>query len=57
MEYSKERSDMVKYQIEHRGIDNPKILKVMREVPRHIFVPEGAEVEAYYDSPLPIGYG
>jgi len=33
------------------------VLEVMREVPRHRFVPEHAERLAYEDSPLPIGYG
>ena len=29
----------------------------MRSVPRHLFVPGGARVDAYADSPLPIGLG
>ena len=29
----------------------------MGKVPRHRFVPEGAEREAYADMPLPIGHG
>jgi protein-L-isoaspartate(D-aspartate) O-methyltransferase len=29
----------------------------MREVPRHLFVPESVRPRAYDDSPLPIGYG
>ncbi len=29
----------------------------MREVPRHEFVPENLQNQAYDDTPLPIGYG
>jgi protein-L-isoaspartate(D-aspartate) O-methyltransferase len=34
-----------------------KVLDVMGKVPRHKFVPEGIELQAYADAPLPIGYG
>lgn len=33
------------------------VLEVMRKVPRHEFVPERVEGQAYADAPLPIGYG
>jgi protein-L-isoaspartate(D-aspartate) O-methyltransferase len=33
------------------------VLDVMRKVPRHRFVPERLEGQAYADAPLPIGYG
>lgn len=33
------------------------VLDVMGEVPRHKFVPERIEDQAYADAPLPIGYG
>jgi len=39
-----------------RGVKDESILKAMRKVPRHLFVPEEYINEAYYDSPLPIGY-
>ena len=35
----------------------PEILKVMRDVPRHEFVPDRLRGDAYADRPLPIGYG
>jgi protein-L-isoaspartate(D-aspartate) O-methyltransferase len=47
---------MVRNQIEARGIKNPLVLKAMREIPRHRFVPSEYQVEAYQDRPLPIGY-
>jgi protein-L-isoaspartate(D-aspartate) O-methyltransferase len=55
--YIAARNDMVKYQISDRGITNSDILKAMRKVPRHLFVPPEYQKEAYGDFPLPIGYG
>jgi protein-L-isoaspartate(D-aspartate) O-methyltransferase len=52
-----ERDRMVREQIEARGIHSPLVLKAMREVPRHKFVPPQQADAAYRDSPLPIGYG
>ncbi len=55
--YESLRKWMVKSQIQFRGITNPKIIKTMLEVPRHLFVPEKYKSQAYEDTPLPIGYG
>src|SRR4051795_1548104 len=33
-----------------------RVLKVMREVPRHLFVPAPVAAAAYEDTPLPIGF-
>jgi protein-L-isoaspartate(D-aspartate) O-methyltransferase len=51
------RMDMVKEQIEARGVRQPEVLRAMEEVPRHLFVPESYRAEAYADHPLPIGWG
>ena len=51
------REGMVAVQIESRGVKDPGVLKAMREVPRHEFVPEKYREDAYKDHPLPIGYG
>lgn len=48
---------MVENQIAGRGISDDRVLKAMREVPRHKFVPEHLRDEAYADHPLPIGGG
>ena len=48
---------MVEFQIEARGVRNPRVLEAMRTVPRHLFVPETYREAAYNDSPLPIGHG
>ncbi|HOJ95814.1 MAG TPA: protein-L-isoaspartate(D-aspartate) O-methyltransferase [Methanospirillum sp.] len=52
-----EREEMVRWQIEARGVKNPRVLQAMRSVPRHLFVPESYAREAYQDYPLPIGNG
>jgi protein-L-isoaspartate(D-aspartate) O-methyltransferase len=51
------REEMVKQQIEARGVTNPRVLEAMRRVPRHLFVPEAHRGKAYRDHPLPIGHG
>ena len=49
--------EMVYRQIEQRGISDVAVLKAMRAVPRHSFVPQEWIAQAYDDHPLPIGYG
>lgn len=51
------RKRMVEEQIEHRGIRDQRLLKVMRDVPRHLFVDEAFWSQAYNDHPLAIGEG
>ncbi|MEM7434025.1 MAG: protein-L-isoaspartate(D-aspartate) O-methyltransferase [Myxococcota bacterium] len=51
-----ERREMVKSQIESRGVTNPRVLEAMRSVPRHRFVPPAQQAFAYADRPLPIGH-
>lgn len=46
---------MVEEQILVRGVTSPEVLEVMREVPRHCFVPRAHREQAYEDRPLPIG--
>ena len=55
--YKEKREKMVKDQIEKRGVSDKLVLKAMRNVKRHLFVPEERMAEAYNDGPLPIGYG
>jgi protein-L-isoaspartate(D-aspartate) O-methyltransferase len=50
------REKMVK-QIERRGVKDAAVLKTMRTVKRHEFVPADQLNNAYQDRPLPIGYG
>ena len=51
------RANMVERQLIPRGIVSPAVLDAMRNVPRHLFVPETSQAYAYDDSPLPIGHG
>jgi protein-L-isoaspartate(D-aspartate) O-methyltransferase len=48
---------MVEVQIAARGVKDSRVLDVMRQVPRHRFVPPGQAAQAYDDHPLPIGSG
>jgi protein-L-isoaspartate(D-aspartate) O-methyltransferase len=50
-----ERLRMVETQIKARGVTDPQVIRAMREVPRHDFVPERLRSMAYTDGPLPIG--
>jgi protein-L-isoaspartate(D-aspartate) O-methyltransferase len=50
------RKDMVKNQLRQRGILDDRVLDVMGDVPRHLFVAEDLWNEAYMDGPLPIGF-
>jgi len=51
-----EAQKMVQTQILKRGIEDKRVLKVMSQTPRHLFVPESSQKLAYQDHPLPIGY-
>jgi protein-L-isoaspartate(D-aspartate) O-methyltransferase len=48
---------MVKNQIEARGIKERSIIKSFLKVPRHLFIPEEYQQDAYEDQPVPIGFG
>jgi len=54
-EFAEIRQRMVDEQMASRDISNERVLEVMRQVPRHRFVPKSLESYAYRDSPLPIG--
>ena len=55
--FAHQRERMVIETIERRGVTDEDVLKAMRAVPRHLFVPENERDYAYGDYPLPIGYG
>jgi protein-L-isoaspartate(D-aspartate) O-methyltransferase len=56
-ERAEERNRMVERQIAARHIRDEAVLRAMRTVPRHEFVPRALAGSAYDDSPLPIGQG
>ena len=51
------RERMVQEQLLGRGISDRKLLAVMGEVPRHLFVDDAMQAQAYGDHPLPIAAG
>ena len=53
--YARKREEMVRSQIEARGIRESQVLSAFRKVPRHLFVSEALREQAYGDYPLPIG--
>jgi protein-L-isoaspartate(D-aspartate) O-methyltransferase len=55
-EYEAAREQMIREQIEARGVRDPRVLAALRKVPRHLFVPPEEQGEAYNDYPLAIGY-
>ena len=55
IKYERQRQEMVRRQIEARGVTDLKVLASMRKVPRHLFVSDALRDQAYGDFPLPIG--
>ncbi|TNE52067.1 MAG: protein-L-isoaspartate(D-aspartate) O-methyltransferase [Deltaproteobacteria bacterium] len=47
---------MVQHTLLTRDITDPQVLQAMRNVPRHLFVPETWQAYSYHDRPLPIGH-
>lgn len=52
-----EATKMVNDQIISRGIKDHRVINVMKNTPRHLFIPALLINEAYDDRPLPIGQG
>lgn len=57
MSYGEARKKMVQEQLVSQGIKDPRVLAAMAKVPRHLFVVEELQGQAYDDNPLPIGEG
>lgn len=55
LKHERQRHEMVRQQIEARGISDINVLAALRKVPRHLFVSEALRDQAYGDFPLPIG--
>ena len=53
--FQKARDRMVENQLVNRGITDERVLAAIRRVPRHMFVDEALQDQAYSDHPLPIG--
>jgi protein-L-isoaspartate(D-aspartate) O-methyltransferase len=57
MDFSIARRNMVEKHLKARGIRDALVLDAMSQVPRHLFVENALESQAYSDFPLPIGEG
>jgi len=55
MEFEIKRNRLIEELRQHRISE--RVLSAMKQVPRHLFVPENEQRNAYGDYPLPIGYG
>jgi protein-L-isoaspartate(D-aspartate) O-methyltransferase len=55
--YAAKRETMVRDHLQARDIQDTRVLKAMRAVHRHEFVPANVREMAYEDHPLPIGNG
>lgn len=49
------RRNMVERQISGRGVQDQRVIQALLAVPRHLFVEEALQGQAYSDFPLPIG--
>jgi len=56
-DFARLRNQMVTHQIIARGVADPGVIKAMRKVKRHLFVPKRYQAYSYDDHPLPIGEG
>ena len=54
-ELAHQRELMVERYVAGRGVRDPRVLQAMREVPRHLFVPQVVAAKAYGSGALPIG--
>lgn len=55
-DYDIARRRMVREQVIANGISDPRVIEVMRTLPRHIFLDPEAGVEAYSKHAFPIGF-
>ena len=56
-DWAAERRRMVETQLRKRGIQDPRVLAAMLEIPREEFVPLEARLVSYRDEPIQIGLG
>jgi protein-L-isoaspartate(D-aspartate) O-methyltransferase len=54
---AEENEEMIREQIEARGVRDRRVLAAFRAVPREVFVPQNLRASAYDDTPLPLVCG
>lgn len=57
LDLRRNRERMVREDLVPRGIVAPSVLAALGSVPRHLFVQEALQMQAYECRPLPIGHG
>ncbi len=57
MSYQSAMEQMIRRQIQARGVDSPAVLQAMSRVPRHEFVPDADIEEAYSDQAMATAEG
>ena len=57
VDFDARRDRMVEDEIVRAGVTSPRVIRSMRETPRHEFVPLNVRDRAYFDMALPIGWG
>jgi protein-L-isoaspartate(D-aspartate) O-methyltransferase len=57
LEWRSRASEMVDQEIAAAGVENERVIRAMRDTPRHEFVPPNERARAYFDMALPIGSG
>jgi protein-L-isoaspartate(D-aspartate) O-methyltransferase len=55
IDFPRVRLKMVEEQLISRGVKDPRVIAAMKKIPRHLFVEEALQNQAYTDHPLPIG--
>lgn len=56
-DYAQQRALMVERYVAARGVKDARVLEAMRQIPRHLFVPQVVREKSYGESALPIGAG
>lgn len=56
-EYAQLRALMVERYVAARGVKDSRVLEAMRQIPRHLFVPQVVRAKSYGEGALPIGAG
>ena len=51
------RHKMVEGVFQNLGYRDPELERIMKEIPRHLFVDSAQEHDAYKDIALPLGFG
>lgn len=54
-DFAHQRALMVERHVAAKGVRDERVLQAMREVPRHLFVPQVMQAKAYGPGALPIG--